>query len=87
MRESCPECGAVYLENRGDPWFFQLFIDRGVFILPLIAALFFGLHRSSLPLFIAFCAALVALFFYTTPHRYGICVALDYYSRQRWGSD
>jgi hypothetical protein len=86
MRKHCPECDLLYLENQGDPWFFQLFIDRGMFILPLIAALFFGLHRAHLPLFIALCVALLVMFVLTTPHRYGLCVALDYYSRLRWGA-
>lgn len=85
LRSNCPECGLRYLENQGDPWFFQLLIDRGLFILPVVAALFFRLHRTNVPLFIVFCLANVAVFFYTTPHRYGICVGLDYYSRLRLG--
>lgn len=85
LHKHCPECGLLYLENQGDPWFFQLLIDRALFILPIIAALFFGLHRASPFLFGAFCALLVGVFFYTTPHRYGVCVALDYYSRLRFG--
>ncbi len=86
LYQRCPRCGLLYLENQGDPWFFQLLIDRALFILPIIAALFFGLHRSSPALFVVFCVVLVAVFFVTTPHRYGLCVALDYYSRLRFGS-
>ena len=83
LRERCPECGLVYLEDQGDPWFFQLLFDRALFVLPVIAALFFGLHRTSLTLFVILCGALAAIFVATTPHRYGVCVALDYYSRRR----
>lgn len=86
LHKRCPRCGLLYLENRGDPWFFQLLIDRALFILPIVAALFFGLHRTSPALFVAFCVLLVAMFLFTTPHRYGICVALDYYSRLRFGA-
>lgn len=86
LHEHCPECGLLYLENQGDPWFFQLVIDRAAFVLPIIAALFFGLHRASPALFVLLCALLIALFLYTTPHRYGVCVALDYYSRLRLGA-
>lgn len=85
LHDRCPECGLKYLENQGDPWFFQLLIDRALFVLPIIAALFFGLHKASLPLFIGFCAVAVAIFFWTTPHRYGVCVALDFYARLRTG--
>ncbi len=85
LHKHCPECGLRLLENQGDPWFFQLLIDRALFVLPVIAALFFGLHKSNMPLFIGYCVALVAFFIYTTPHRYGACVALDYYSRLRAG--
>lgn len=85
LHDNCPECGLRYLENQGDPWFFQVLIDRALFVLPIIAALFFGLHRSHLVLFVVLCAANVAIFFWTTPHRYGICVALDYYYRLRFG--
>ena len=87
LHRHCPECGLLYLENQGDPWFFQLVLDRALFVLPIIAALFFGLHRHSLTFFLALCAALVGAFFYTTPNRYGACVALDYYARVRTGSE
>ena len=85
LHRNCPECGLLYLENQGDPWFFQLVIDRGLFILPIVAGLFFGVHRSSPTLFVGLCALLVGAFLYTTPHRYGMCVALDYYARLRTG--
>ena len=85
LRDTCPECGLRYLKNQGDPWFFQLVIDRALFVLPIIAALFFGLHKLNLPLFLVFCAGCLAVFIFTTPQRYGICVALDYYTRVRSG--
>ncbi len=87
LHRNCPECELLYLENQGDPWFFQMVIDRGLFILPIVAGLFFGLHKSNLPLFLGLCGLLVIAFLYTTPHRYGMCVALDYYARLRTGSE
>ena len=85
MHEFCPHCGLKLLCNRGDPWAFLLFIDRAFFIFPMIAALFFGLHRISLLLFAAFTLVAIVVLIITTPHRYGLCVALDYITRVRWG--
>lgn len=87
LREHCPVCGLRYLENPGDPWFWLLFVDRAAFVFPVIAALFFGLHRASIVAFVAFCILLVAAFVLTTPNRYGVCVAIDYLTRERWGDE
>lgn len=85
MRERCSDCDLVYLEDRGDPWAFLMIIDRVAFIFPLVAALYFGLHRASLAGFVVFGAALGALFLATTPNRYGISVALVHWTRWRFG--
>ena len=85
MRESCPHCGLVYLEDRGDPWAFLMLIDRAVFIFPLVVALYFGLHRSSLAWFVGFGVALGVVFVLTTPNRYGASVGLVHWARWRFG--
>ncbi len=85
MRDRCPSCDLQYLEDRGDPWAFLVMIDRGVLIFPIIVALYFGLHRTSFPLFLAFALGLGALFIYTTPNRYGVSVGLVYWARLKFG--
>lgn len=85
VRERCPCCGLRYLLDQGDPWIFLLLFDRGVFILPPIAVLYFGLLPRSLPLMILACAGLLGALIYTTPHRYGFSVACDYLTRCLWG--
>jgi uncharacterized protein (DUF983 family) len=87
MRERCPDCDLVYLEDRGDPWAFLMIIDRVAFIFPLVMALYFGLHRASLAGFIVFGVALGVAFLATTPNRYGISVALVHWARWRFGGE
>ena len=87
MRDVCSVCGLRYLEDRGDPWAFLMIIDRAVFIFPIIVALYFGLHRASLQVFVVFSAGLGALFLLATPNRYGASVALVYWVRCRFGGD
>ncbi len=87
MRERCPACDLRYLEDRGDPWFFLMVIDRAAFIFPLVVALYFRLYLISLSLFVAFGVALGVVFLLTTPNRYGVSVALVYWVRWRFGSE
>ena len=84
LRDACPACGLRYLLNQGDPWAFLLVVDR-VFLLVLIAIIYFKLWPKSLPGVLALFAAVIAAFITTMPHRYGLCVALDYWTRVRWG--
>lgn len=83
MRERCPSCDLLYLENPGDPWAFLLILDRGAFILPPIALIYFGWLPESLPLTVALFVLLGLALLATTPHRYGVCVALDWLVRSR----
>lgn len=84
LHESCPVCRIRFLRNYGDAWAFLLLIDRGFFLFPLIAAIYFGLHDRSFTLFFVLALALLLVFIITTPNRYGTCVALDYLMRRRW---
>lgn len=84
LRENCPSCGLRYLLNQGDPWAFLLVVDR-VFLIVLIAIVYFKLWPKSLPAVIALFAIVLAAFIATMPNRYGLCIALDYWTRTRWG--
>ena len=81
MHEHCDACGLRYLENPGDPWFFLLILDRGAFILPPIALIYFGWLPRSVPGIVLVLGLFAAVVLATTPHRYGICVALDWVTR------
>jgi uncharacterized protein (DUF983 family) len=81
VREECPACGLTYLLNQGDPWAFLLFLDRAAFIFPPVAILYFRLLPESWVGIVAVFLALGGTLLYTTPHRYGICIALDWLTR------
>jgi hypothetical protein len=87
MHERCSNCDLKYLEDRGDPWAFLMVIDRVAFIFPLVVGLFFGLHRVSLTAFIVCGVLLGVLFLWTAPNRYGVSVALVYWTRWRFGGE
>ena len=84
LHDRCPTCGLRYLHNFGDLWAFLLFIDRAVFIFPLVVALYFRMYELGVLLFGAFVVGVISLLILTTPNRYGFCVALDYLARDRW---
>lgn len=84
VRDACSCCGLRYLLNQGDPWAFLLVVDRA-FLLILIAIVYFKLWPRSLPAVLTLFGAVMALFVATMPNRYGLCIALDYWTRTRWG--
>ncbi len=81
----CAVCGLTYLRNQGDTWAFLLVVDRLFFILPVIAAIYFGLFSRPLTVLVPAFTGIALLFFVTMPHRFGVCVALDYLTRVYWG--
>lgn len=85
LHSHCSGCNLKFQLNPGDPWAFLLFIDRAAVVFPIVVAIYFGLFKLGLPVFLAFTAALVGVFVVTTPNRYGFCVALDYLTRVYWG--
>lgn len=86
LRERCPECGLRYLLNQGDPWAFILSLDRA-FLIVIIAIAYFKFWPRTLPPLLVLFGGIIVLFIATTPNRYGVCVALDYWTRARWGDE
>ncbi len=52
-----------------------------MFIFPPVVVLYFDLVPNTLPGILAAFAVVAVPLLYTTPHRYGICVALDWLTR------
>jgi uncharacterized protein (DUF983 family) len=77
VRSLCPKCATVLLEDQGDPWAFVVLFDR-VFVLALIGIVYFQFGPPTTWGLGALFAAITAVFVYTTPHRFGVCVALAY---------
>ena len=59
---------------------FLLFIDRGLFIFPIIVAFYFEIDPRMIILLSLF---LLAFFILITPFRLGVCLAFDFYLRSR----
>ena len=84
LHANCRACGIKYVRNSGDPWAFLLFLDRAAFISPVVVMVYFEVYQKSFLVFTGLSAAVVLLFFLSTPNRYGLCVAIDYLTRVRW---
>ena len=81
--ERCSVCGLVYERNPGDTWAFTVIGDR-LPVAVLIVIVYFGLFRTHRELgFVAF-AVIGALFFRTSPNRWGVGIAIHYLSRVFW---
>jgi hypothetical protein len=62
-------------------------IDRGALILPPIALIYSGLLPRNPVMLVALFAAFITVVIYTTPHRYGICIAFDGLTRGEHDAD
>lgn len=83
LRARCPDCGVRPLRSQGDHWAFLLVLDR-LPLFAILAILYFQLYARSGLLTVAVFAAVVVAYVVTVPHRYGLAVALDYWTRVRW---
>jgi uncharacterized protein (DUF983 family) len=83
MHERCDACGLKYLDNEGDLFGYLFVLDRALFILPLIALVFFRVYVPSSRWFYVVWGLLMIGLVWTLPHRSGMSVALDYYFRRR----
>jgi len=80
MKEQCSNCGAWFVEGQGDHWFFLLFIDRGLFIFPIIVGYYFDLEPR---LLIGLSLLLMIIFIAATPFRLGLSLGLEYFFRKK----
>ena len=81
--ERCSTCGLVFERNRGDTWAFTIIGDR-LPVAAVIVIVYFGVFRGHRAVGIAMFIAIAALFFWTTPNRWGVGIALHYLSRVFW---
>ena len=81
--ERCSVCGLVYERNPGDTWAFTIIGDR-LPIGALIVFVYFGVFRANRSLGIVAFVVVGLLFFWTSPNRWGVGIALHYLSRLRW---
>lgn len=76
-------CGLVYERNPGDTWAFTIIGDR-LPIAAIVVLIYFGFGRSHHLLGLAVFAALGLILIWTAPNRWGVGIALHYFSRTVW---
>ena len=81
--DACSHCGLVFERNPGDTWAFTIIGDR-LPIAAIIVLVYFGLVRRHLALGMVVIVALGALVVWTAPNRWGVGIALHYFSRVIW---
>jgi uncharacterized protein (DUF983 family) len=85
LHDRCSVCGLQYLPNQGDLWGPLVFVDRVVFLIPLVVIFYFLRWQPNLIILALFGGAMLFLLVYTVPHRNGMSVALDYLIRRKSG--
>jgi len=83
IADCCPACGLIYQRNRGDIWAYIVIADR-IPIALAIVAIFFGFRSETWLMMLVSLLALAVPLVITMPHRVGVAVALDYWTRVRW---
>jgi uncharacterized protein (DUF983 family) len=81
--ERCAVCGLIYEPHPGDTWAFTIIGDR-VPVGVIIVLIYFGSGRWPPLLGSAAIVLLIGLLVWTTPHRWGVGIALHYLSRVLW---
>ncbi len=82
LAEDCSSCGLPFEKKPGDIWAFWVLIER-LFLGLVLLVIVLGFRSRTWIHLTAFSTIVVSLFFATLPHRLGMCIALDYFSR-RW---
>jgi len=79
MVDRCDVCGLKYLEDQGDLFGYLFLLDRGLFIFPLVAMIYFRSYVPNQNWFYLLCLVMLFTLFYTLPHRTGMSLSLEYY--------
>ena len=85
LYEHCPACGLLYLSSQGDLLGSLIFLDRVLFIIPLIVFFYFGLWNPNLPMLLLSGVTVMLLLIFTMPNRNGVSLAIDYLLRRKQG--
>jgi uncharacterized protein (DUF983 family) len=81
IREKCSICDFKFQENNGDNWFFLLFIDRALFIFPIVVGYYLQLSPYYL---MALSVILLFLFLLFTPFRINLSITARYFLEKKF---
>jgi len=84
VRERCSSCSLQLAPRPGDTWGFWVLGDR-IFIFVPVVLIYMGVTPTGLYWRGFFLAAVLIPLVATMPHRMGVCIGLDFLSRERWG--
>ncbi len=85
LHEHCDCCGLHYLPNQGDLWGPLLFLDRVLFIIPLIVVIYFRQFSAHWIWLLLGGGTMIFLLVFTLPYRNGVSLAIDYLIRRKVG--
>ncbi len=85
VNERCAVCNLQFLPDQGDLWGPLIFLDRLIFIIPVIVLFFFNLWHPGPVLLIVFGVLMVFTLVFTMPNRNGVSLAVDYLIRRKSG--
>ena len=85
LHEHCPVCGLKYLESQGDLLGPLVFLDRLLFLIPLVVLVYFGIWHFRLIWLLLLGGAVLFVLIYTMPNRNGVSLAVDYLLRRKEG--
>ena len=80
LHTHCSSCGLALGDRPGDTWGFWVIGDRIFIIVPMVL-LYFGFTPESQWARLLFLALVVIPLIATMPHRFGVCLAIDYMTR------
>ena len=85
LHDNCSTCGLHYLPDQGDLWGPLVFLDRLLFIIPIIVLFYFRVLHPNWILFWLVGGLIFFGLIFTVPHRLGMSLAVDYWIRRKFG--
>lgn len=82
VADRCGHCGTRLAPRAGDVWGFWVLGDRLFVVVPIVL-LYLGLRPPTPAWRVAVLASIIVPLVWTMPHRMGVCVGLDYLTRDR----
>jgi len=86
LYDRCPCCALPFEPHPGDTWAFWIAGDR-IFIAVAMGLVYFGVQPRTWTGRGLFLALTVTAIILTMPQRQGLCTALDFYARVRFGEE
>jgi len=84
VHRQCAVCGLALASRPGDTWGFWVLGDRLFIVIPVVL-IYFGVAPLSVLWRTVFMVSILIPLVLTMPHRLGVCIGFDYWTRVHWG--